>query len=107
MRKFQINKAIAQHAGWSPCPKYGCTKHWRNPAGVEADLPNFCEDLNAMHKVEKRLSLDERHGYYQRLWHICDREHRMASVGEWLVPTATAAQRAEAFLRTVGKWMES
>ena len=52
-----------------------------------------------MHEAEKKLSLEERH--------ICDRERRMVSVGEWLVPTATVGQRAEAFLRTIGKWKDS
>lgn len=69
-------------------------------------LPDYLNDLNAMHEVEKALTLDQRHIYYRRLWHICDKAHRMASVGEWLVPTATASQRAEAYLRTIGKWKD-
>jgi hypothetical protein len=30
----------------------------------------------------------------------------MGMSGEWEILTATAAQRAEAFLRTIGKWEE-
>lgn len=69
-------------------------------------LPNYLTDLNAMHEVEKRLTLNQRETYYSWLIRICDREHRMASINRWLAPTATAAQRAEAYLRTIGKWKD-
>lgn len=61
-------------------------------------------DLNAMHEAEKFLSRGE--GYNQRggfglyktaLAEVCDEQHPI---------DATARQRAEAFLRTLGKWKE-
>jgi len=60
------------------------------------DLPDYLNDLNAMHEAEKALSLKGRNNYidwlgttYYDSWEFC---------------RATAAQRAEAFLRTIGKW---
>ena len=104
--------AIAESVGWTVYHRNdkGEIKSWKSPDGSIWQEPwtplRFTEDLNAMHEVEKTLTLDQRHIYYQRLWHICDKAHRMASVGECLVPTATAAQRAEAYLRTIGKWKD-
>lgn len=58
--------------------------------------PNYCGDLNAMHEAEKVFDCPELYdgnlikvcGGVQYMWH------------------ATARQRAEAFLRTLGKWEE-
>ena len=68
--------------------------------------PDYLNDLNAMHEVEKTLSLMQRGDYYSNLWCVCGgKAQRTASVDRWLVPTATAAQRAEAYLKTIGKWV--
>lgn len=69
-------------------------------------IPDYLNDLNAMHDAEKKLSLEERNAYMSWLWTICNRAHRMASVSGWLVPTSTATQRAEAFLRVKGLWKD-
>ena len=69
---------------------------------VAASVPDYCNDLNAMHDAEKVLSRGV--GYHQScgfglyrtaLAEVCDEQHPI---------DATAAQRAEAFLRTIGKW---
>lgn len=59
-------------------------------------IPDFCNDLNAMHEAEKALSDDQRREYVVIL---C----RMFDLGFKSI-TATAAQRAEAFLRTLNLW---
>lgn len=60
-----------------------------------APHPDYLNDLNACHEMEKALSLDQKIQYDKHL-----AEH--PDVGfTW---GATAAQRAEAFLRTIGKW---
>jgi hypothetical protein len=68
------------------------------------NLPDYIADLNAMREAEKVLSRGE--GYHQEggfglyktaLAEVCDEQHPI---------DATAAQRAEAFLRTLGKWGE-
>lgn len=70
-----------------------------------APIPDYCGDLNAMHIAEKRLHASERQKFQDYLSVIVEREHRMATV-TWLSTNATATQRAEAFLRTIGKWVE-
>lgn len=62
-------------------------------------LPDYLADLNAMHEAEKALT-DMQQGYY---WdHLKD----MTDEGFGQLH-ATAPQRAEAFLRTLGLWQET
>jgi len=83
----QINIAIAEVCGW------GVFANTR-----PTDLPDYCNDLNAMHEVEKVL------GEVQSI--------KSCEYDDWLQSTiehdqkwrATARQRAEAFLKTLGKW---
>jgi len=75
------------------------------PRGIHienaAPLPNYLNDLNAMHEAEKvliRPNLYAKGGwgmYLGYLSKVTDEQHPI---------DATAAQRAEAFLRTIGKW---
>jgi len=76
----------------------------RAGAGPEGEEIDPLNDLNAMHEVEKLLPLhDARISYTDKLASIC-----VVSVTKngvwWAITHATAAQRAEAFLRTIGKW---
>lgn len=57
-------------------------------------LPDYLNDLNAMHEAEKKLTTDE-------LWDYCDLLDGLNG-GH----IATAAQRAEAFLRTLNLWTD-
>jgi len=84
MEKEAINKAIS------------------DATGLHGD---FFDNLNAMHEAEKSLSLDERSIYWHWLAHITEKG-RIATAA-WLTTTATAPQRAEAFLRTKGMWREA
>ena len=78
--------------------------------------PDYLNDLNAMHEAEKVLtpSQEEREycegrwvEYGRNLSAVCGySKHEQVHFG-WLVYHATAAQRAEAFLRTIGKWEEA
>jgi hypothetical protein len=72
--------------------------------GIE--IPDYLRDLNAMNRAEKRLQATERDTYARWLGIIVERERRMASIG-WLCINAAPAQRAEAFLKTIGKWDDS
>lgn len=65
---------------------------------------NYCADLNAMHEAEKVLTVPQEKDYFANLEEI---------VGDliWFRSSpkshrATAKERAEAFLRTLGKWEE-
>lgn len=76
-------------------------------------LPEYLEDLNAMHEAEKVMTPteDERDScegiwcdYGVKLSEICGYNEHDRAWFAWEVYRATAAQRAEAFLRTLGKW---
>lgn len=103
MTNEQINIAIAEMCGmrgvWEKkITSCGCDGQWDyfNPQGNR--LPDYCNDLNAMHEAEKVLG---------EIYSIksCEYDDWLQSIIEhdqkW---RATAAQRAEAFLRTINKW---
>lgn len=115
MNTDEINRAIAEHLGWRliQCRDDGfgraASERWRDPDGdIGPCPPIYTHDLNAMHEAEKVILQNADTGYdydcnmnavcetwedgvmnYMKLWH------------------ATAHQRAEAFLRTIGKWRDS
>jgi hypothetical protein len=60
-------------------------------------IPDYLQDLNAMHEAENTLSVRDKQGYISILRNIC------TVAGCW-PETATAAQRARAFLETLGLW---
>lgn len=99
--------AIAEACGWKYQPyRSGYPAVWIRPDGFpmshrNTDLPNYPADLNAMHEAEKvvKLSGPGSLPYRQELEIIC---HRTGDLPVF----ATAAQRAEAFLRTINKWEE-
>ena len=63
-------------------------------------LPDYLHDLNAMHEAEKVLREPDQVVSYMEWLGMC---YDDSGYKTWLV-AATAPQRAEAFLRTVGKW---
>lgn len=119
MTNDQINIAIAQACGWTQSSTheytlYGlrkigefqqfetrCAAFEKN--GVLCDvrgLPDYCSDLNAMHEAERELlSIDGSCGYWETYSNALT-----AKLGCVDIFHATAEQRAEAFLRTLGKW---
>lgn len=64
-------------------------------------VPDYPNDLNAIHGAEKALDPNQQGQYLMNLAVACG-----CGFGERNIKTttATAAQRAEAFLRTIGKW---
>lgn len=88
----------------------------REATGIQRN--DFDSDLNAMRAVEKTLDrtiLDLQrgslcHDYIGQLWRVCQAgkaatEHNGGCL--FALATATAAQRAEAFLRTLDRWTNS
>ena len=67
-----------------------------------AGMPNYLNDLNAMHEAEKVLAENNREQYLNILYEVCN-QHSMLN-DAWNLNCATASERAEAFLRTIGKW---
>ena len=92
MTDEQINEAIAQACGI--VGKSG--EIYKTPDGWVVDCPQFAADLNAMHEAEGTLSTANMYLMEVQI-------KRMLKAREFYF-NATARQRAEAFLRTLGKW---
>lgn len=99
--------AIAEVCGWK-CSKFGWWSHPTLPdnGGSMHDCPDYLNDLNAMHQAEKVL----RSGLKDEQWsaYTCNVNTAVGTRGIWkAICHATAAQRAEAFLRTLNLWDDS
>ena len=90
-----INQAIAEACGI--CHVAKAVPMYKTPEGWVLDCPQFCTDLNAIHIAEKHLfdtRKEDQYGYElaisdcATMWHV------------------TARERAEAFLKVLGKWEE-
>jgi len=111
MTPEEINKTIAEHCGWTFSPPFTDRVYsdkekseavfcWVKPGGdpwQTQRIPNYHGDLNAIHEAEKTLPDDDDREYREILQDAC---------GIYSFHRATATQRAEAFLRTIGKWQE-
>ena len=78
-----------------PCT---CTESPWKDAATGKHIPDYLNDLNACHEFEKVLTNEQWCAYSPALWLIT---HRPPSTYEC---HATAPQRCEAFLKTIGKW---
>lgn len=114
MTNKQINIAIAEHCGWEPRKNTeGNVIAWQSLGAYRAfspdDLPNYCNDLNAMHEAEKILTTKQKQRYAKALSDdLSDSAPTESCHTVWSDTIhATARQRAEAFLKTIGiKWKE-
>jgi hypothetical protein len=106
--------AIAEACGWTLCR--ADNKTWRTPEQKAKNLellghengpwsfessgpPNYLNDLNAIHEAEKTLPQDLRARW---MIELC----KLTEDSFWSTTRATAAQRAEAFLRTLNLWTD-
>lgn len=85
-----IHDALGNPIGCPRCSDPGCSYN----QGL-----NYCADLNAMHEAEKVISKEQIDDYCDLLW--------PKGYGWFYAIHTTARQRAEAFLRTLGKWDQS
>ena len=100
MSNDEMDRAIAEVVGWKryDINLMGNDGHFlyrfkdTDLLLMDHELPKFSTDLNAMHEAEKALT-DHWDGFHFRN-HLCNNIH------------ATARQRAEAFLKTIGKWRD-
>lgn len=101
MTSEQINIAITELCGWYEEDNESeiCwTRRELTYCVHEDELPDYCNDLNAMHEAEKVLNDEQKESYFFNL---------MCLYGNWpKAIQATATERAEAFLKTIGKWEE-
>lgn len=119
MNEHCQNEKIALYCGWKfDKNQY---KQWINPDGTSWNYPPaYNKDLNQMHNAEKSLEDKDENGRLMaeyatwKLPSVCEiysRKNELVhpyagSIGNYLLIHATAAQRAEAFLKTIGKWEE-
>jgi len=89
MTPEQQRVAIAEACGWTV---WSC------------GVPDYLNDLNAMHDAEKVLGEKRIRSYAFTLAQVLDTSPTVDLDDQFLNIHATAAQRAEAFLRTIGKW---
>lgn len=110
MTPEEINIAIAKACGWtnfrptvpkrgSLIPRFTADPPYRGDRKI---IPDYCNSLDAMHEAEKNLCniVDMQPSdfiiYEGILMETCGRFEFHFN--------ATASQRAEAFLKTIGKW---
>lgn len=107
MTENEINNAIARQCGWVPevpTPWMAELNKSFYTRGSETRMgcPPYARDLNAMHEAEKLLTETQLREYDKWL-----ESRRFAIALETYAWHAAAAQRAEAFLRAIGKWTDS
>jgi hypothetical protein len=114
MTNEQINIAIAEACGWKnleiedfseygvPCFMLMGSNHF----GTRLMPPDYCNDLNAMHEAEESLNSQQVQDYTFNLLRVTNNDGARfhGTLGCFAHVHATAAQRAEAFLKTLGKW---
>jgi hypothetical protein len=117
MTPEQQRIAIAEACGWKcngHADQIAATVGWEfayqfviAPEGklvTHNSIPDYLNDLNAMHEAILLIGAQYWSHYNEVLMSVVDqgppKEHM------FFIYNATAAQRAEAFLRTIGKWKE-
>jgi len=104
--------AIAKACGWTKADHY--TEGFGGGRCLETGrkdkqgmffrkLPDYLNDLNAMYEAESTLTTRQIPVFEDELFSVCELPHAGTL---WIAIHATAAQRAEAFLRTLGLWIE-
>ena len=96
-QRIAIAKACGYQKGWNYKSGYPAdfTQEWHIDS-----LPDYLNDLNAMHKA--LITLTARQGN-----DLCGYLNMMGINGDWELVTAPLDLLAEAFLRTIDKWEET
>jgi hypothetical protein len=118
MTNRAINKAIAEYLSWKDLDFHldgkrilGDRPTFSNGKiisyTVDQYVPDYCNDLNLIHEIEKMLDDDQWLEYMLNLQDVLQRDPNR---GKWIVCQdnmhSTAAQRAKAFVITIGKYKE-
>jgi hypothetical protein len=111
MNDDEIRIAIAEACGWKweKCKDSEMLLQVHPPQGkrkivmfVEEAIPDYHNDLNAMHEAEMTLTDEQYRNWCYHLKRIRNDEDMPICKCN----SAPARQRAKAFLRTIGKWKE-
>jgi hypothetical protein len=127
MTDQQINIAIAESLGWHSKSGANGGVKWVDKDGISRNggglygygyndelklshLPDYTADLNACHELEKMLDDKQLARYAQQIIGSARRKMNIPDhESHYPVPfiiSATARQRCEAYLKTIGKWIE-
>lgn len=114
MNDNEINITIAGACGFEVCLSSLQSGLDIVKDGKRYPLPNYTTDLNAMHEAEKVLAEKQwlgigiaSSGYVDELAGILGLDDSFDTyLQAWTMIRATARERAEAFLRTLGKWKD-
>jgi hypothetical protein len=98
-QRIAIAKACGWHVSYDPPHYQGLHPKLHKADDAPVALPEYCYDLNAMHEAEMTLSDDD---YSRYGWDL---------LGDGKIECrdflgSTAAQRAEAFLKTLNLWID-
>ena len=94
--------AIAEACGWTDfnsAAHAGAIQYGRRPFSCfdSWELPDYLKDLNAMHEAETFIPNGKEQVYFETLHDVS---------GNLTFYRSTAAQRAEAFLKTLNLWKQ-
>ena len=118
MTDNELRVKIAEACGWR---HFGCTgcnatpcrcTEWIHEDRGPCSLPDYLNDLNAMHEAEKELTPEQQYEYGEHLAALCIGKefHERDDDGDGFIPNgfgwflaihATARQRALAFVQTI------
>ena len=104
IESYGPNGRIALFFGWTFDNTSYATHPWNSPNGTAYRYPpDYAGNLNEMHEAEKRLSDSQLSAYVGELANVIVNGEDKTTLGNQMWH-ATAEQRAEAFLKTIGKW---
>jgi hypothetical protein len=110
MTDEQINAAIAEVCGWECLAPdvwhhgiVGYRKHTH--VVVRTKIPDYCNDLNAMYEAEEQMDEIDWVFFMNELSDLV-KLPKQAEVQIKQLVHSTARHRAQALLRTLGKWKE-
>ena len=106
--------AIAEACGWKKVPSSVHFPEWEKDGQrvLFSKLPDCLKDLNATHEAEKTLTPEQHEAFCVHLRNVVTTPTLLEAlfVSYWSrgfsILHASAPQRAEAFLRTLGLWTE-
>jgi len=106
--------ALAEWAGWKYSPsanssiKHEAIMAWYRPGNSPwhlEQLPDYLNDLNAVHELEKRLSISDREAYRSILsQNAIFYPETIGTCTDWCLIHASAEERCEALLKTLNLW---
>ena len=101
MKIEKQQRAIERICGWEAMPE----GHYHPDNPIGQTKPDYLNDLNACHEMEKVLTEKGVNEWWSYVAFI--NRHNPRPFGTETAVHATAAQRCEAFLRTLGMWEEA